>query len=276
MPAPLPVFKIISGAFVFLWENKKRVLRALLVPVAVLFTIEISPLIINFAAYLEKIPFFLAILFSLGSSVIYYAAYVLFAITCHRLVLMKNTSVPAYGMFSWTRREWWFLAYLIILPLVYFLSVALFLMAKGLLMEFDIKIESFQMLFAKGDGMVLLILLVALPSVYIFSKFSLLLPATAVDRDVDVDWAWKTSRKNGWRLIIIIVLLPLVFGLLQGGLILMGTIWPENTISMLIESSTYLLVYLILLAIQIVALSLSYKHLTENEVIEVKEEATTA
>lgn len=244
-------------------------IRALLIPVTVLFAIEISPSFINPEIFLEYISSITIYVLVSVTSIIKYAVYVLFAITCHRLVLIGNTGVPENGMLTWTRREWWFLAYIILLPLVYLLSMALNLMAHGLLKEFEVQIGNFQIIFANGDGILLLILFSALPSVYIFSRLSLLFPATAIDRDVDVDWAWKISKKNGWRLAVIIVLLPLVFGLLQGLHVFFlrgNATWVEDII--------FVLLRLILLAVEIVALSLSYKHLTENEVIEAEEEGT--
>jgi hypothetical protein len=266
MQASLPVFKIISGAFTFLWEKKLRMIRALSIPITILFIVEISPyLLLIIDIDYENISVSLFYLFTIGIFIITYAARILFAITCHRLVLIGNTGVPEYGMLGWTRREWWFLAYLIFLPCVYYLSMALNLMAIGLFKEFDININSIQILFAKGDGNLLLILLVALPSVYIFSRLSLLFPATAVDRDVDVEWAWKTSSKNGWRLTVIIILLPLLFVLLQVAQVMLWgkePNWVEGIIDVLLK--------LILLAIEIIVLSFSYKHLTENQVVEAK------
>ena len=41
-----------------------------------------------------------------------------------------------------------------------------------------------------------------------------------------------------------------------------------------VEKITFVLVSFIFMAIEIIALSLSYKHLTDNEVIEAKEEGT--
>lgn len=268
MPTPLPVFKIISGAFTFLWEKKLRMIRALSIPITVVFISDIFPYLIPILDnYYESIPIPLLYSFSIGIRIISAAAQILFAITCHRLVLIGNTGVPEYGMLSWTRREWWFLAFAIILPLVYFLSVALYLLAKGLFMEFDIDIESFQLLFTQGDGIYLLMFLVALPSVYIFSRLSLLLPATAVDRDVDVGWAWKSTKTNGWRLTVIIVLLPLLFVLLLLLLLgLLALLWGEVT-NLAIDIISSVLSF-IPLAIGIVALSLSYKHLSENQVVE--------
>jgi hypothetical protein len=269
MPAPLPVFKIILGAFVFLWNKKLRFLRALLIPVMVIFAIGIFPYFISFKTYLEDFSSSIFIPITIGVAIINYAAYILFAITCHRLVLMKNTSVPAYGMLCWSRREWWFLAYFILLPFVYLLSMALNLMAHGLLKEFNVQIENLQIIFLKGDGIFLLMLLAALPSVYIVSRFSLLFPATAVDRDVDVDWAWKISKKNGWQLTVIIGLLPFVF---VGFRVLHILLWRENPTW--IDNIISMLLGFILLAVEIIALSLSYKHLTENEIVAAKEEGT--
>jgi hypothetical protein len=268
MHAPLPILKIIPGTFVFLWEKKTRFVRALLIPVTFIFFIETYPYFIDPEILLESISSNIFIVLMFVGSIIRYAAYVLIAITCHRLVLIGTTGIPEFGMVTWTRREWWFLAYLILLSCVYFLSMALNLMVHGLLNEFDVQIGGVQIIFAKGDGILLLMLLSAFPSAYILSRLSLLYPATAVDRDVDVEWAWAHSKNNGWRLTVIIVFLPFVFILLRIPLFMLDPIWMGGIIELLLR--------LILLAVEIVALSLSYKHLTENEIVEAKEEGATA
>lgn len=271
MPTPLPVLKIIPEAFVFLWNKKTRFLTAMCSPAIILFCIIILGVL--FVFFLTKVgsfefPFFIGLIIFLISTIIVSAPYVLFAIICHRLVLIGNEGVPKFGLRTWARREWWFLAYVILLPLVYLLTTAVLSpLIIGLSKEFQINFKTYQTVFGEIDVSQGLNYLILITATYFFSRLCLLLPATAVDRDVDVDWAWQISKGNGWRLMIVVGVLPWVFSYLKDFLIR-----EDATI---VEILFFILISFILLAVEIVALSLSYKHLTENEVIEAKEEGVT-
>jgi len=47
--------------------------------------------------------------------ILVWAVYTLFAVTCHRIVLLGETSVPKYGLLSWTSRETRFFGWLFVL-----------------------------------------------------------------------------------------------------------------------------------------------------------------
>ena len=49
---------------------------------------------------------------------------------------------------------------------------------------------------------------------YVFSRLVPMLPATAIDYDPDIYWAWDVSSGNGWRLVLIICALPFLTGAL--------------------------------------------------------------
>ena len=214
-----------------------------------------------------NIPFLIGIIVFIISGTIFSSPYVLFAITCHRLVLVGSEGVPKFGLRTWARREWWFLSYVILLPFVYLLTTAVLSpLVLGLSKEFQINFKTYQTVFGEIDTSQGLNYLILVTATYFFSRFSLLLPATAVDRDVDVPWAWKLSKRNGWRLTIVVGVLPWVLTFL-GDFLLRA----EATF---VEKITFVLVSFIFMAIEIIALSLSYKHLTDNEVIEAKEEGT--
>jgi hypothetical protein len=88
---------------------------------------------------------------------------------------------------------------------------------------------------------------------YVAARFSVVLPATAIDDKVTLRWAWQQSARNGWRLAVLVGAFPWA---LSRGVDLMyrenGTL-PELMI----------LVVLSVLASMfgIIALSLSYQEL---------------
>lgn len=268
MPTPLPVLKIISSAFVFLWEKKRRVARALLIPVIIISSFFTLQRFFPFNIGSFEFPLLIGIALFLILAMISLMPYVLFSVTCHRLLLIENTGVPEYGMLTWTRREWWFLAYLILLPLVYSLVNMFFVpLTFGLIKEFQNNINEYQAVFGEIDFNQGLTYLINTTATYIFARFSLIYPATAIDRDIDVDWAWKISKGNGWRLLIVVGVLPLALKFLAGHILR-----EEPTFG---EQIVFVFISLVLLAVEIVALSLSYKHLTENEIIGAEEEDAT-
>lgn len=91
---------------------------------------------------------------------------------------------------------------------------------------------------------------------YIFSRLSLVLPATAIDeRNFTISSAWKISSGNGWRLTLLVALLPFTIYLLLNFL-------PEY------DSILYYLItwfaWLIVSVIEIGLLSLSYSYLSKH------------
>jgi len=93
-----------------------------------------------------------------------------------------------------------------------------------------------------------------LPGIYVFSRLSILFPAVAVEKKVGWDWALATSKHNGWRLVVIIGLLPLVFG--SFSVFLYGRHLILDVLLAFIGT--------ILTIFEIALLSLSFKYLSEN------------
>src|SRR5260221_6060714 len=96
-----------------------------------------------------------------------WAVYTLFAVTCHRIVLLGETSVPKYGLLSWTSRETRFFGWLFVL----FFYVLLVMAPIGLAMfaaTFFVDI-SFREGYAKYWG-----LLAVVPAMYVAARLAVL------------------------------------------------------------------------------------------------------
>jgi len=108
-PTPLPVIAIIGGAFQFVWDKRTRFLYALTFPVMLLLTLE------HAVTFDDNDPWkFVQVFFNL-------AVCILFAITCHRLVLLGDGGVPDFGLKSWTLREWRYLGWAIVILAIWLL-----------------------------------------------------------------------------------------------------------------------------------------------------------
>ncbi len=126
--------------------------------------------------------------------------YTLLAVNVHRLILKANNQVFLY---PWTWRETRFMGWLM---LIYFYFGLLFMLGVAV-----IALPSGYVLYKNGVWTdELLWALVTLPGGYLVVRLSLLLPATALDRRHRMTWAWKLTQGNGWRLLALLWLLPML------------------------------------------------------------------
>jgi hypothetical protein len=243
MPAPLPVGKILAGAFLIPWWNRKAFVRALAFPLALLATLMLSwyftdALLANFVKFLLCVA--------------YAALFTLFAVTCHRLVLLDPAAVARNPVPSWSRREGLFFGWMVgawLLFLVVFL-VTLAIAVNALGMVF----ESVRTSPAEAFGW--LETAARMPALYVFARLSPLFPATAVDRKVDLKWAWRLTRGNGLRLMLIVGFLPWALSYVPP-LLYRSEATALETILLTVAG-------IALFAVEIAALSISYRELTKE------------
>ena len=241
MPTPLPVIEIIRDTFQFVWDKRTRMLRALLIPAVLMLVAEQA------FTFANDDPL------KWAQVIIVMAIYILFAITCHRLALMGDQGVPDYGLRTWTQREWRYLGWSIVLisiwVFLFFVVNSLLVSIVTRLMKAGVEIETIQPFEP-------FVWLACTPILYLFSRFSVLYPAISLDQSVSAVSAWRLTAHNGWRVAMAVCLLPWVLFFLLSYLLRENATHVEIIIHKLLE--------LILLAVEIVALSFSYKHLTKQ------------
>ena len=275
----LPVFKTIRDSFLFPWERKKRFLRAHSIHILV-FSILLALILYfsNLKNNIEGDDSTLVLSLSSDSTLIFsisiaalitgFGFYILFVITCHRLVLMEESAVPRNGMIKWTKREGGFFLWLIAFGLfymflgffemVYALAFSSFVM--GILDEFFNYKSEINLIPYAG--------LLILPAfLYMTARVCPIFPATAIDKKVNMTWAWNLSEGNGWRLALVLGVAPLILELIVKGIDSFSEISSIPYIGLIV----YLPALYFLTVIEIVALSLSYKHLVEFNVPEPSE-----
>ncbi len=242
-PDPIPVLTIIREAIVIPWHKRATMFWALLpISVVLIAANMIGPLVqeeLGWIATLIRI----AILWLAGA---------LFAIACHRLILLGSESVPKYGLASWTPRETRFVGWsLLVLGFAAFIgfivSIPVSILTMSLLVKSQTPPEPWIM---SACG-----ILAWIPGFYLFARLSILLPATAVDERPSVVWARKLTKGNGWRLFLIVILFPVFLTL---GSAILGFLLGHSMITNLLISAAGC----VLGVIQVAALSLSYRHLT--------------
>lgn len=207
-------------------------------------------LIIAYSAFfhyyaLTEMRWFAAIL----ANALYGLLFTVFAVTCHRLVLLDPESVARNWRPRWTLRETRFFLWI-----VGFWLVALVVGLAALTAVLNAWMAA-----AGGDAGVQfewMQLAIQVPLFYVFGRLCMLFPATAVDQDPrpTLAWAWRLTRDNGWRLLIVVGALPWLFSWL------VGMVYRSNA-----TSFEWLLVSLLamaLFAVEVAAVSISYRELT--------------
>jgi len=237
-----PVLLLIRDAIRELRAKWQDLLPALLLPcasmiaLAYIFEIVGTEGLKNYIWWLAYVPF-----------------YVLFAITCHRAVILGTEHLPSpWGIF-WTWRETVFLGWFFGITLLT-MTVSL---ASGLL----------SLLMPFGDGSTALgwirRSLLYLFASYFILRFSMVLPASALDHRVTFGESWAATKGHG-------ITLALAVGIPVGlaTLMLMALDFVIGSYELLLFSLPYWLVTFVLMSVEIAILSIAYKYLffiTPNE-----------
>lgn len=244
MSPPLDVAKVLYGAFAVPWWHRREFARALFVPLLLLVALGLG------SHYTDKHAQVLRwLLLSVGYAVLT----VWFAVTCHRLVLLDPASTAARMLPPWSRRETRFFVWTLATGAI-FIGI---LMSVSLALGMAVTAATGATVHSGGLYGTLIPMLAMIPAYYVLSRLSIVFPATAVDRNVDLGWSWRLTRGNGWRLFVVVGVLPLI---------------TSGSIDLLSRrdagaAETVILTFLgtAVLAIEIAALSLSYRELTREE-----------
>ena len=243
MTPRLDLGKVIAGAFLVPWWHRKAFACALAVPLV---------LIVGFCVlwYYVAVPYFPQYVLWTAWP-LWGALFSLFAVICHRLVLLDAEAVAARWVPRWSWRETRFFLWMVTLWVVGLAAIWLFLLVVG-----NLWMRSVGDLPEWTDWIVSL---AKLPCLYVFGRLCLLFPATAVDRGASLRWSWHLTRGNGWRLMIIVGGLPFALSFLVDLLYRDGA----STLEWLALN----VVAVALLAVEIAAVSLSYRELTRDDVV---------
>ncbi|MBE9535553.1 MAG: hypothetical protein IMF07_00095 [Proteobacteria bacterium] len=243
----LPVFYIIKSAVVASWNQSAYLTKSLFIMTTSLVFIQILYDIQPTTNIAKPIV--------IAKIVIQSVIYTLFAITCHRIILLGPNSVSIYGVLKWSKREWQFIRFGLIVAfffiLIYIVGLVLFFMSYYV----------FPILSNNKVGTIVSFTAMTLASLYMISRLCVLFPATAIDKKIGVNTALDLTIGNGWRLVVVFTAFPLVSSLFIA--FLTGK-------HLLIDIIVYYLSYA-LIAVEISALSLSYKYLVETDEDKVNE-----
>jgi hypothetical protein len=239
--AQLDVGKVALGAFLVPWWNRGAFGKALAIPLLLLVTLTLSwyygaehlPEFSNWALYL-----------------VYGALFALFAVTCHRLVLLDPKIVASRLAPRWSWRETRFFLWM---GAVWLISAAVTFALTTLMLNVWVPWVGEP----NRTWFEWTVFVAKVPAFYVFARFCLVFPATAVDRRVDLRWAWRLTENNGWRLVLLVGVLP---WLISQALALL-----YRGDASVVETIVLTFVAAALFAVEVAAISLSYRELTRSE-----------
>ncbi|HEX7052975.1 MAG TPA: hypothetical protein VF211_03460 [Burkholderiales bacterium] len=241
MAARIDLGKVALGAFLIPWWNRRAFARALAVPL-----LALAALMLSWYYAKAYVPTWAGwVLY-----VVYWALFGLFAVTTHRLVLLDPAAVAARSVPRWSKRETRFFLRLVAVGVVFaavtWATLAVLINAWAAFHE-SLDPETFELMgFAAR-----------VPAIYSFGRFCLVFPATAVDRETGLKWAWRLSQGNGWRLFILVGVLPWIFSYALGLLYREDPTVPETIVLTVVGIALFV--------VEIAAISLSYRELTRDE-----------
>ncbi len=239
--SPLPVAKIFGEAIKFPFRQTGQfwILVFILCLGSIAFTIAENYFILTM---LRDLPIrWLAGVSMVLDGLSQGLVFTLLAIACHRMILLEEQKNRWTEFFRWSHREtrffiWSFLIYIVVILIMLPLGmVSLVIIKSGLRIISDyfanegIKIMGFRV-WALGFFSTMYFLFL-----YLLSRVSLVLPVTAIDGNPTIPWAWDLSAGNGWRLTLIVGMIPFL-ALLGFFLKVLETLLP--TFSILSEVDT--------------------------------------
>lgn len=230
--ARLDIGKVLFGAFLLPWRDRREFSRRLALPLMALVTLAL--LWSNFPSqWPHAIGWVL--------SIFYWAIFSVFAVIVHRLVLVPITErrsehLPRPGV-----RELRFLVWLLgVGALAALFSALVIFVPLTILANLDWPIGW-------------LTEVARLPGIYLLGRLCLVFPAIALDRQVDLKWSWNRTRGHGARLFLLVGLLPWVIAEL-GSLLYRGEAgFVESIVSTIVISALYVA--------EIATVSLCYREL---------------
>ena len=177
-----------------------------------------------------------------------WAIYIMVAISCHRIFILGENSIPTWGLYTFTKREWLFLLNGFLLGLmIMFIAFA----AISLGFSFDY------------TGFILSLMLAGVISSIFISRVSLVFPAISVDKEITFADAWNFTKQYRFFVYFSVILFPVLFSLVFGfayGLAI-------KLISAIIDYELFFLhtiLNIVIAVITISTLSASYKMIIEE------------
>lgn len=241
MTPRLDLGKVIAGAFLVPWWHRRAFVRALALPLGLI----VGHWLFWYYVAVPNLPQSLLWL----AYFVYGLLFTLFAVTCHRLVLLDAEAIARHWLPRWGWRETRFLSWIVGLYAIAFLASWMLLLVGANLWHWVL-----------GDlsawvGWIQWIM--KMPMLYVLGRLCLVFPATALERRPTLRWSWNLTRGQGWRMMVVVGGLPFALS------VLVELLYRDGATTA--EWLALGVVTVALFAVEIAAVSLSYRELIRNE-----------
>jgi hypothetical protein len=235
----LPIVNVVAEAFWYCWRTHHELWKALVLPALFLLAITMLDPWVQGTRSLV-----VALLYSCLHLVVFSFA----AVSCHRLILLGPGSVSTFGVTGMHKREWQFLARVLVLSLgTQVLYALLASLAANASASFSATMSITKDTVSTLSWIAILLLA---------SPFSLTLPACAVDAPMTFRQAWRMSRGHVWRLALLISGLPWLIRLGEWAIARLFDSYSD-------QRFVSLLLFLLILPVEIALLSMCYRRLRD-------------
>jgi hypothetical protein len=241
----LPVDKILLGAFTIPWHDRPTYIQSLLVPAVFLVTVQL----VWWYVYLNDSQLLGWQLWAL-----YWLAFSIFAVVCHRIALLPPFSRSLAHSKESALKVLKFLGYLLLVGL---LTGTLASSIGALISTILAALLGTQNI---SEAMRWASFVAFIPASYLPARLSMVFPAIAIDSDLSLRDSFELTQGNGWRLVVIVGLLPWALTSSVEALAYDGM--------SIVEVFLWCFVSAALTVIEVIALSLSFWELGKGNSIE--------
>jgi hypothetical protein len=243
----LRVVKILFDAFALVWFRRTIFMRALWLPFLLMLVLAGAW---DFSE--TSLPSGFKWVYALA----YYFLLVLFVVNCHRAVLLNSQRMNEWAIPKWSWRETRFLGWT---ACIWIIAVVCGMVVS--VIAFTIIGNTMPRFLEPGSLKPSTLMLISgyfvkIIYAYIFARVCLMFPSIAVDRRLNFQQAVKLSRGNGWRLAIVVSVIPAAIKIIT------NIVYREDASAW--EYMLWLTLTSALLTVEIAALSLSYRELVEH------------
>jgi hypothetical protein len=186
----LSIVDTIFGTLAHLIEKRAALSQALVIPAVLLAVLDLTD------ARLDAGGWPLSLAYTVASVLVY----CVFAVSCHRIILLGSSSLPNPWGCYFTWRELRYLGWSLLIPLM---AIAILLPSIVALVALHAVLPESISQFKLSGGLVILL---GVMLVYAMARALLVFPAVAIDQRPTMSRVWRLSAGNGWRLTFALII----------------------------------------------------------------------
>ena len=225
--------RVLLESLIFFWWCRSKFIKELAIPTLLLVVIwAVDKSFFHSASGLTRWGFWF----------LYQFGFTFFAVTCHRIVLVENSKFDIQSFLN--KRIAIFAFWEIVASFIAYLISTLVLTIAANNPFLTLPFESSTIWYVVYS-------LSAIPALYVIGRICLVFPATAIDVRSSIKRSWNQTKGNGWKLVVVIGLYPWILS------ILLWLVARSN--QTLGEQVIVALAYYVVLALEVIALSLTFR-----------------